>query len=107
MKTRILASVMALVLWQSFVLVGLFGILGGRLMGDRAEITVERLERLPPRLMPHEVDLGEDFLSPAESNDEFPRDPAFRIFPWAMLTWTVQVFFFSAVFERIMQRRGE
>jgi hypothetical protein len=106
-KTKRAASVMALVLWQSFVLVGFFGVLGGRLMGDRAEITAERLEKLPPRLLPHEVDLGENFLAPAESNLQFPRDAAFRIFPWAMLTWTVQVFFFSAVFERIMQRRGD
>lgn len=106
-KTRRAASVMALVLWQSFVLVGFFGVLGGRLMGQRAEITAAELQKLPPRFLPHEVDLGEMFVAPVDSDAPFPTDPPFRIFPWAMLTWTVQVFFFSAVFERIMQRRGD
>lgn len=106
-KTRRAASVMALVLWQSFVLVGFFGVLGGRLMGQRAEITAVELAKLPPRFLPHEVDLGEMFLAPVDSSLLFPPEAPFRIFPWAMLTWTVQVFFFSAVFERIMQRRGD
>lgn len=109
-KTKRAARVMALVLWQSFVLVVLFGVLGGRVMAERADINVERLEKMPQvagKWLPYEVHLGENFLAPAELPGPFPRDPAYRIFPWAMLTWTVQVFFFSAIFERIMQRRGD
>ncbi len=109
-KTKRAASVMALVLWQSFMLVVLFGVLGGRVMADRADIRVERIEKMPQvagKWLPYEVHLGENFLAPAEAGGPFPRDPAYRIFPWAMLTWTVQVFFFSAIFERIMQRRGD
>ena len=99
---------MALVIWQSFVLVCVFGSVVGRVMADRAELSVERIERIPfGKWLPHEVNLGEDFLEPAPTNEPFPRDADYRIFPWAVLSWTVQVFFFSAIFERIMQRRTE
>jgi hypothetical protein len=26
----------------------------------------------------------------------------YRIFPWAILTWTTQVYFFSAIIERVL-----
>jgi len=32
---------------------------------------------------------------------------SFLIFPWAILTWTVQLFFFGAIFERIMNRQKD
>lgn len=106
-KNRRAASVMALALWQSFLLVALFGVLGGRVMGARAELDPAALATFAESFggfLPTEVHLGQWFLQPAETNEVFPKTSAYRIFPWAILTWTVQVFFFSAIFERIMQR---
>lgn len=105
-KSKRAASVMSLVLWQSFVLVVLFGLISGRVMGDRAEIDLDHLSRLAAQwgqFLPHEVHLGPFFLEPVEENVLYPSGPAYRIFPWAVATWTVQVFFFSAIFERIMR----
>lgn len=107
-KSRRAAHVMALVLWQSFVLVVLFALIGGRVMGDRADIDLDHYHRLAAawgHYLPHEVHLGQLFLAPAEDNALYPKNPAYRIFPWAIGTWTVQVFFFSAIFERIMGSR--
>lgn len=87
-KTRRAGSVMALVLWQSFALVTLFGAVGGRVMGARAGLEVDHL--------------GVAFGLPHEARLEV-LGATFRIFPWALVTWTVQVFFFSAIFERIMR----
>ncbi|MEQ8277428.1 MAG: hypothetical protein RMA76_02740 [Deltaproteobacteria bacterium] len=105
-KSRRAANVMSLVLWQSFVLVVLFALISGRVMGDRAELDVEHLNRLAAQwghFLPHEVHLGSFFLEPVEENALYPSRPSYRVFPWAVLTWTVQVFFFSAIFERIMR----
>ena len=107
-KSKRAASVMALVLWQSFVLVVLFALIGGRVMGDRAELDLEHLRRFAAlwgHYLPHEVHLGKFFLEPAADNALYPANPAYRIFPWAIGTWTVQVFFFSAIFERIMRSK--
>lgn len=87
-KSRRAGSVMALILWQSFALVTLFGTLGGRVMGQRAGLELGGLGAAFG--LPHEVMIG---LGQVD----------FRIFPWALITWTVQVFFFSAIFERIMR----
>ncbi len=105
-KNRRAASVMSLVLWQSFCLVVLFGVLSGRLMGGRAEINPKYLVSFAKNYaewLPYEVHLGKLFLQPVNSAELFPPKPAYRIFPWALMQWTVQVFFFSAVFERIMK----
>jgi hypothetical protein len=107
-KSKRAASVMALVLWQSFVLVVLFGLIGGRVMGDRAELDLEHLRKFAAlwgHYLPHEVHLGKLLLAPVEENTLYPANPAYRIFPWAIGTWTVQVFFFSAIFERIMRSK--
>jgi hypothetical protein len=32
---------------------------------------------------------------------------AVEILPWAILVWTVKLFFFSAIFQRIMSRYGD
>ncbi|MCB9647892.1 MAG: hypothetical protein H6730_14985 [Deltaproteobacteria bacterium] len=89
-RSRRAAQVMALVLWQSFALVLLFALLGGRVMAARAgldEAAFAGLADLPTALLPHEVRLF----------------GVYRVFPWALVSWTVQVFFFSAIFERIMR----
>ena len=84
----------------------LLGILAGKVMAEphRSDIS-EILKGLPVSAkpldawLPAEVHLGPWFLHPAR-----PEDAAFKVFPWAIISWTVQVFFFSAIFERIMQR---
>jgi hypothetical protein len=104
-KSRRAASVVALVLWQSFALVVLFGVLSGRVMGDRAGLDPTALASAGGWL-PYEVHLGSGFLAPAPSDSAAVSDAAYRVFPWALLSWTAQIFFFSAVFEQIMRRRS-
>jgi hypothetical protein len=89
-RSRRAAQVMALVLWQSFALVLLFTLLGGRVMAERAGLDAAAyvgLSDAASALLPHEVRLF----------------GVYRVFPWALVSWTVQVFFFSAIFERIMR----
>jgi hypothetical protein len=100
-KSERAGSVMALVLWQSSVLVGLFGILSGRVMGDRmdpAQFTAAA--GTFGEWLPIQVHVGSFFLDPATELTT----GGYAIYPWALMTWTVQVFFFSAIFERIMRR---
>jgi hypothetical protein len=94
-------SVMALILWQSSVLVGLFGILAGRVMGDRVDqAQFSDAVGTFGRWLPIQVHVGRLFLDPATELTS----GGYAIYPWALMTWTVQVFFFSAIFERIMRR---
>jgi hypothetical protein len=93
-------SVMALVLWQSSVLVGVFGILSGRVMGatvDQGRFT-EAVGSFG-HWLPIQVHVGRLVLDPAAEMTT----GGYAIYPWALMTWTVQVFFFSAIFERIMR----
>ncbi len=85
-RSRRAARVMALSVWQSSALVLFFGIMSSRLMAGpgRAEIEIPDTEVVP-----------------------LCDDAAFRIFPWALLVWMVNVFFFSVIFERIIQRRED
>jgi len=98
-------SVLALGLWQSFAIITLFALLKGPVMSSahRANLigqegAVEELDPLSRDvqewLVPNVIELG-------------PKDThsvRLVIFPWAMLTWTVQLFFFGAIFERIMSK---
>lgn len=102
-KNERAASVMSLVLWQSFVLVGLFGILGGRVMGNRVEYdSFAEVARAFGEWLPLQVHVGRFFLTPADGASI--EQGGYTIYPWALMQWTVQVFFFSAIFERIMKR---
>ncbi|MFC1531315.1 hypothetical protein ACFL5T_03635 [Gemmatimonadota bacterium] len=86
-KRRRAMDLMAVTLWQSFTLVSVFAILTSPVMsgGGRADIGSGAATTL--FLVPGELSAG-----------------PFRVFPWAIAIWTVQVFFFSAIFERIMQK---
>jgi hypothetical protein len=100
-KNERAGSVMALVLWQSSVLVGLFGILAGRVMGDRVDpAQFSAASGTFGEWLPIQVHVGSFFLDPATELTT----GGYAIYPWALMTWTVQVFFFSAIFERIMRR---
>ncbi len=100
-KNERAGSVMALVLWQSSVLVGIFGILFGRVMGERMDMDLFRDAVMQfGAWLPLQVHVGRWFLDPAT---DLPMG-GYQIYPWALMTWTVQVFFFSAIFERIMRR---
>lgn len=97
---------MMLSLWQSFALVLCFSVIAGRTMAGlgRADIDPEGLTGLAKLLaewVPTEVHLGACFLQSAASRAE----GQFWLHPRAILSWTVQVFFFSAIFERVMQRQ--
>ena len=96
-KNRRAASVMSLVMWQSAVGVVVFGVLFGRIMGARAAFDPAPLEVVPHlgAWLPSEVQLA-----------GFSGGAGYRIFPWALLPWTIQVFFLSANFERILSNRS-
>ena len=90
-------------LWQSFALVLFFGVMSGRIMGIRGEFAPDDLvgpSKLVADWLPMEVRLGDWFFNPATPGE----DGQFLLYPRALISWTVQVFFFSTIFERIMQR---
>lgn len=108
-------SIMALGMWQAFALVTLFGVIGGTVMADsgRADLLISQLPTGPfdlGRLVPHELRLGPGFLQlwegPMGAHPKLD-NPAFRIFPWVLVSWTFQVYFFSAIIERVLSGRGE
>jgi hypothetical protein len=68
-----------------------------RIMGSRtASIRHPRY----PDWMVKTLSLRFSMVRPSARLDAGP----FWVFPWAIAMWTVQVFFFSAIFERIMQK---
>ena len=96
---------MAISLWQAFALVLFFSMTVGRIMaaGDRGSVEPEEMRGLGEwigRLLPLEVYLGDGFIHPAATRAA----AAFWIFPRAVISWTIQMFFFGAIFERIMGR---
>ena len=104
-KSRRAGQLMALSLWQSFALVLFFTMATGRIMAgsDRGNINPEEfsgLGRIIGYVLPIEVYLGHGFLNPATSREA----ASFWIYPRALISWTIQVFFFGAIFERIMGR---
>ena len=104
-KNRRAGQLMALSLWQAFTLVMFFSITVGRIMAasDRGNIDSTQfmgLGKLFSNLLPTEVYLGEGFLDPASTR----ADAAFWIYPRALISWTIQMFFFGAIFERVMGR---
>ena len=92
-------NVLALGLWQAFFLITLFTMLRGTLMGGpaRADLasaiqTMDHATGAMGEWIPHDLKAELGFAT-------------VTIYPWAILTWTVQVFFFSAIFERLLDRR--
>jgi len=107
-KSRRTLSVMALGLWQSYTLVLIFCATAGKIMSGptRADINVNRLSGLAREIgnwIPNEVPLTPWSL-PQEGIAE---SAYFKVFPWALISWTVQAFFVSAILDRIMQRGGD
>jgi hypothetical protein len=91
-------SILALGMWQAFFLVTLFSLLQGTVMGGAASTALAKraahldaLSQQVGEFVPHLIAM--DF-------------GAFTclIVPWAILSWTIQLFFFGAIFERIMNR---
>lgn len=101
-KNRRAMQLMALSLWQSFALVMFFAMIYGRVMADetRAAVDIPNLPGLG--VLPSVVYLGPGFLQPGGESSS-----GFWIFPRAILTWTVQMFFFGAIFERVMRKSGD
>lgn len=96
-------GLLSLGLWQAFGLVTLFMILYGGVMGSatRADLpgaaeTLDWLSTLVGDFVPHTIHVG--------SKDGIL---AFVLYPWPILSWTVELFFFSAIFERIMSSRQQ
>jgi hypothetical protein len=105
LRNRRTAQVMSLSLWQAFVLAMFFTMTVGRIMGagDRGNIDPEAfvgMGRWIRQLLPIEVHLGSWFLEPAASRET----AIFWVHPRAIVSWTIQMFFFGAIFERIMGR---
>jgi hypothetical protein len=99
-KRKRVLSYMSLGLWQCNALVLLFGGLSGAVMGGRAELTLEKVGETSlhfGQYLPHEVILTNWFPLPFSVFN----DGSYRIFPWALLFWIAQVYFFSAIFEKL------
>jgi len=84
--------------WLSFLFISLYSLLMGPVMSakGRADLDPTQLPAMARDLelaLPNRLDV---MLIPGYL--EVP------VFPWAIITWTVQLFFFSAIFERIMNR---
>jgi hypothetical protein len=97
-------NLLALGLWQAFALVTLFALLQGTVMGGDSRAGLEDAEHANigtfwqqwGMLVPNVIRVGtpgSGFIG-------------FLIFPWAILSWTAQLFFFSAIFERILARQS-
>jgi len=104
-KNRRATELMSLAMWEAFVLVLFFSMTVGRIMAsaDRGVIDPEQMTGLSKAVgsvIPTEVHLGAGFLQPASSRLE----AGFWIHPRAIVSWTIQMFFFGAIFERIMGR---
>ncbi|MBN1554484.1 MAG: hypothetical protein JXA11_07045 [Phycisphaerae bacterium] len=101
-KNRRAMQLMALSLWQSFALVMFFAMVYGRVMAGETRAAVDIPHSPGLGVVPNVVYLGPWFLQPASDSTA-----AFWIFPRAILTWTVQMFFFGAIFERVMRKSGD
>ena len=91
-------SLLAMGFWLSFLFISLYSLLMGPVMSakGRADLDPTQLPAMARDLelaLPNRLDV---MLIPGYL--EVP------VFPWAIITWTVQLFFFSAIFERIMNR---
>ena len=97
-------DLLSLGLWQAFALVTLFTLLQGTTMGGpmRADLVgatkmdMDALSIAMGSAIPHRIDVSFGILG-----------LRFLVFPWAIFSWTIQLFFFSAIFERIMSARKD
>jgi len=95
-------GILSLGLWQACTLVTLFSLFMGTVMGGetRADLdqAITQMDFFSSQLT---------VLLPAKIVIDVTGDGGLRfmVFPWAILTWSVQLFFFGAIFERILQRK--
>ncbi|MFH1465186.1 MAG: hypothetical protein ABIO70_12440 [Pseudomonadota bacterium] len=93
-------SLLSLGLWQSFLFVTVYSVLMGDVMMKRFEAAQALTVKISP-LQP----LLESVI-PSSNPVHLPWGlMEIHVLPWAILTWTVELFFFSAIFERIMNRK--
>ncbi len=94
-------SLLAMGFWLSFLFITVYSLLMGGVMSGpgRAELAAALAQQADPvaswlgHLIPPHIPVS-----------VLPGGPTLIVFPWAILSWTVQLFFFSAIFERIMNR---
>lgn len=89
---------LSLGLWQAFTLINLFSMLQARVMCDasRANLFQDRSMDVVSKVI--------DAVVPHILTIDLIMDLQITVLPWAIFTWTVQLFFFSVIFERIMNR---
>lgn len=95
-------DVLAIGHWQAFALITLFALLQGNIMGDanRANLdgsSFDAFSDLAGGALPHIIEIRPPSLAGCGWL-------CLKVYPWAILAWTVRLFFFSAIFERIMNR---
>ena len=98
--TRRAFRLMALGLWQASTLVGIFTLIHGQALmaalsiSDQAALGGGETSNALYTLVAPQISVGSS------------GGPGSAIFPWVNLIWTVQLFFFSAVIERVMNRNN-
>jgi len=107
-------NVLAIGHWQAFFLITLFSLLSGNVMGGSGRAGLEsagldHFSQTAGLMLPHVITIapclpGWGGLPGVVRGAEWL---CLRIYPWAILTWTVRLFFFSAVFERVISRSSE
>lgn len=109
-KARRTLSIMAMGLWQSFTLTLYFGLAYGwvmfqRMGGEAALKGSSDVSGMPFNIAGIDYYEPKGFLYNAIVIDlACLGDTEFVLFPWTLLSWTFQLFFFSAILQRIMNR---
>ncbi|MBN1296606.1 hypothetical protein JXA80_07480, partial [bacterium] len=89
---------LSLGLWQAFTLINLFMVLQANVMCNPSR--ADLLQHAPTDLF----SIMMNALVPQMIIVDTIAGLNMIILPWSLFTWTVQLFFFSAIFERIMNR---
>jgi hypothetical protein len=110
-KNKRTISIMAMGLWQSFSLTLYFGLAYGwvmfqRMGGKGALGASDEIGGMPFAIPNLDFEKPKGFLYNAiEFNLGLGSVPdEFVLFPWTLFSWTFQLFFFSAILQRIMNR---
>jgi len=89
------SQIVALGVWQSFWIVTLFALLMSGIMAERVDYSAlvhnENIQTLLSTILPDRLVMTSEYIT-------------LTIPPWAILEWTFEIFFISAIFERIMNR---
>jgi hypothetical protein len=96
-------SLLAIGFWLSFLFITIYSMLMGGVMAGESRAAIATMA---PETLGSLATLADLLIPNAIQVPLIPGHLTVPIFPWAILTWTVQLFFFSAIFERIMNREG-